>query len=141
MKAPTKVIADLGHPFALAFTATIGVLVAIALGTAFASLSTVLFSVGVALFIALALSPLILKLEARGLARGRGIAIVLSGFAAVIAAIGAFLVPSAINQVVKFSQAVPGYLADLQQSAWFQSVVAGSDGSVAMTSVLGQLQA
>ena len=135
MKAPTKVIADLGHPFALAFTATIGVLVAIALGTAFASLSTVLFSVGVALFIALALSPLILKLEARG------IAIVLSGFAAVIAAIGAFLVPSAINQVVKFSQAVPGYLADLQQSAWFQSVVAGSDGSVAMTSVLGQLQA
>ena len=61
---------DLGHPFGWGFTATVGALVALSLAGAISSLSTVLVSIGVALFVALALDPLVRWLETHGMGRG-----------------------------------------------------------------------
>lgn len=136
-----RVVAELAHPFAWAFVGTIGVLLALSLGSAIAALSAILTSVGVALFLALALDPAVVRLEARGVGRGWSIGIVCTIFTLVIGGALAFAVPAAVGQVVGFAQAVPGYLADLRGSAWFQSFVTTTGGSAFYESMVAQAQA
>jgi predicted PurR-regulated permease PerM len=135
-----RIVADLAHPFAWAFVGTVGVLMALSLGSAIAGLSAILVTVGVALFLALALDAAVRRLERRGLTRGRSVAIVCSIFTLVIGGAMAFLVPAAVEQVVRFAQAVPGYLSTLQQSAWFQSFITTTGGSAFYESMLAQVQ-
>jgi predicted PurR-regulated permease PerM len=139
-RSPLRVVSLLAHPFAWAFVGTIAVLLALSLGSATAALSAILVTVGVALFLALALDPAVRRLEARGVARGRSVAIVCGIFTLVVGGGLAFLLPAAVGQVVSFVKAVPGYLANLQQSAWFQSFVSTTGGSAFYESALAQVQ-
>ncbi len=102
---------------------------AISLGTAVVSLSTVLVSIGVALFVALALDPLVRWLERHGMSRGLSIAVVFAAFALVIAGVLAIVVPIAVVQITQFAAAVPGYITDLQNTDWFKNLVAASGQS------------
>lgn len=52
-----RVVADLAHPFTWALVGTIGVLMALSLGSAVTSLSAILVTIRVALFLALASTP------------------------------------------------------------------------------------
>jgi predicted PurR-regulated permease PerM len=140
-RGPLQVITDLKGPFAKAFVSTVAVLLAVSLGIAVGSLSTILMTVGIALFVALALNPLVLRLQARGATRKRALAIVFTGFVLVVGAIVAFVVPAAVGQVIGLAHAVPGYLADLQQSAWFQSFVSTTGGRAFWDSAVTQVQA
>jgi hypothetical protein len=97
-RGPLRVIAGLASPFAWAFVGTIGVLLALSLGSAVTALSGILMSVGVALFVALALDPLVLRLQARGATRARAIGIVCTGFVVVIGGILAFVLPAAVGR-------------------------------------------
>lgn len=137
-RRPIRVMADLANPFAWAFTGTIGVLMAVALGTATASLSSILVSIGLALFLALALDPAVRKIEAKGVSHGRSVAIVCTVFAAVVLGILAFAVPAAVGQIVGFAVAVPDYLANLQQTDWFQAFVTTTGGSAFYESMVAQ---
>lgn len=136
-----KVFADLGHPFGWGFLATAGALTAMALGTSVSSLSTVLVSVGAALFIALALDPLVRRLEARGMSRGPGIGVVFAGFAVVFAGLLALVLPTAVTQIGQFASSVPGYVSDLRQSEWFRDLTAATGQGSTYTALLAQLQA
>lgn len=131
---PLHVSTELRRPFVWGFIATLGGLVALALGGALTSLSTVLVWIGVALFIALALDPVVHWLEARKLSRALSILIVFAAFVLAIAGLLAWIIPTAVTQISQFASAVPGYITDLQQSEWFTSLVSATgQGGVAQT--------
>lgn len=140
-RRPLRVISVLAHPFVWAFTGTVGVLSALTLGNALVALATVTMSVVIALFFALALDPLVRKLERRGMSRGRAIGVVFAAFGLVLLALLAYVVPATVQQVISFAQAVPGYLTTMQQSAWFTSFVATTGGQAFYDSLIAQLQA
>lgn len=120
--APLRVITDLAHPFRWGFAAAAGALVAIAVAGALTSLSTVLVWFGIALFVALALDPIVSWLEAHRLRRGLAIALVFTGVAVVFAGLVALVVPVAVVQISQFAAAVPGYISDIQNAEWFKSI-------------------
>ncbi len=136
-----KLLVDLGHPFGWGFTATVGALVALSLAGAISSLSTVLVSIGVALFVALALDPLVRWLETHGMGRGISIGVVFAAFAVILGGVLALVVPTAVVQITAFAKAVPGYISDMQNADWFKSLVALSGSSDMFANLLGQAQA
>lgn len=128
-RVPLRVFAELGKPFRWGFLATVGCLVALAIGGAVSSLSTVLMWMAIALFIALALDPVVRWLERHHLRRGLSIAIVFVVFALVLAGLAALVVPTAVTQISEFAKSVPGYITDLQNAAWFQEFLAATGQS------------
>jgi predicted PurR-regulated permease PerM len=96
-------------PFQLGFTVTLGVLVALLVGSIIGQLSTIIMYVAAALFIALGLDPVVRMLERRGIKRPLGIGIVFGGFVLVIGGLlGTLLVRSA-----------PALVQDLNNQPWF----------------------
>ena len=136
-----RLVIDLGHPVVWGFTATVGALIAVSLAGAISSLSTVLVSIGVALFVALALDPLVRWLEGHGMGRGLSIAVVFAAFALMFGGVIALVVPTAIVQITQFARAVPGYISGLQNSDWFKNLVALTGSSDVYANVLSQAQA
>ena len=67
----------------------------------------------IAAFLAMAVNPLVDRLQRRGLPRGLAAAVVYVGVIAVIAAIGYSFIPTLVGQVNDFATAVPGYIKDL----------------------------
>ena len=118
-----RALNDVRHPFRLGFTVTLGAVVALGLASAVGSLSTVMISVGVALFLALALDPVVRWLERKKVSRGLSIAIVFIGFAAIVAALVAWLLPTAITQIVELAGNTPEYVRQVQDSDWFKQIL------------------
>lgn len=118
-----RVLATLGSPFSWGFLAAAGALVAIWLGGALVSLSTVMVWIGAALFIALALDPMVRWLESRHMGRGLAIAVVFLVFALFLAGLLALVIPTAVTQITEFAAAVPSYITALQESEWLQSLI------------------
>ena len=75
-----EVWTNIGHPFASGLLLTIGGLVAIALGLAFINLSTIVIYIVLALFVALALNPVVERLSRRRMSRTWAIVIVYAIF-------------------------------------------------------------
>ncbi|HML51358.1 MAG TPA: AI-2E family transporter [Propionicimonas sp.] len=124
--ARLRVLAHLGSPFTWGFLAAAGALVAVWLGGALVSLSTVLVWIGAALFIALALDPMVRWLEAHKMGRGLAIAVVFVTFALLLAGLLALVIPTAIAQITLFAASVPEYLTAIQQSDWLQSIISST---------------
>lgn len=139
--APALVAAGLRHPFAVGFLATLGALVALSLGGALASLSTVLVSVGVALFIAMALEPMVRWLERHRMSRGLAIGVVFAGFAVLFAALLGLIIPTAVFQIGEFAKSIPGFISDIQASDWFKRLIALSGQNEVYDQLLGQARA
>ncbi len=133
-----RVTVDLGHPFVWGFTATVGALMAISLASALVSLSTVMVSIGVALFIALALDPLVRWLERHKMSRGLSIAVVFAAFALILGGVIALVVPTAVVQITQFARAVPGYITGIQSAEWFNNLVAATGQSDVYANILDQ---
>ena len=108
----------LARPLSIGFAATVGGLLAISLAGALGTLASVLLTIGVALFVAMALEPLLRRLQRYRLSRGAAIAVVFVGIALVI--------PVAVLQIAELVRAFPGYLTSLQDQAWFQRVINAS---------------
>jgi predicted PurR-regulated permease PerM len=121
-----RVFAELAHPFTWGFLAAVGALVAFSLSGALSSLSTVLVWIGAALFIALALDPMVRWLERHRMSRGMSIAVVFFGFAVAFGGLLALVIPQAIVQIGEFAKAVPGYVTSLQNAEWFKSAIAAT---------------
>lgn len=135
------VSAGLRHPFAVGFLVVLGGLVAAALGGALASLSTVLVSVGVALFIAMALEPLVAWLTRHKMSRALAIAVVFAAFALVGAIILAVIIPIAVVQIGELAKAIPGFIIDIQNSPWFHRLIELSGDNAIYDGVLDQVRA
>jgi predicted PurR-regulated permease PerM len=94
---------------------TIGIVVAVALLLWLIWQSRgVITWVLIAAFLAMAVNPLVDRLQRRvGMARGWAAAVVYLAVLAAIAAIGFSFVPTLVNQVNDFADALPGYVKDL----------------------------
>ena len=111
---------------------------AISLGGSMAALSTVLVSIGAALFIAMALEPLVRWLEAHRMSRGLSIAVVFAGFMVIFGIVIAIVMPIAVTQITEFALAVPGYITNVQNTDWFNALVAASGQSSIYDTLLDQ---
>lgn len=123
----------------VAFSATIGVLGALVLGSAVGSITSVIVYIVLALFIAVGLDPVVRRLQNRGMKRGAAIGLVFAGFAVLVAAFVVFLVPPVVSQFVLLLRAAPDAIAAIPTSDWFgalstdmQLVVRGAVENIAV---------
>ena len=116
----------LARPLSIGFAATVGGLLAISLAGALGTLASVLLTIGVALFVAMALEPLLRRLQRYRLSRGAAIAVVFVGIALVLGLLLALVIPVAVLQIAELVRAFPGYITSLQDQAWFQRVINAS---------------
>ncbi|WP_460943902.1 AI-2E family transporter [Okibacterium endophyticum] len=127
--------------FVIGFVGALGALGAFALGDALGSISTILIYITAALFVALALDPLVSWLERRRIARPVGIAIVFTVFAAAVAGAIVLVIPTLVRQGSELVDAVPGYVANLQSEGWFVDLNTQLSGFVDLDKVLDAVQA
>ncbi|WP_295843354.1 AI-2E family transporter [uncultured Microbacterium sp.] len=123
----------LARPYAAGFFLTLGGLTAILLALALSNLSTVLIYIAIALFIALALDPLVRLLVRRGLSRAWSIVIVFGGLAVVLAGALWLLIPPVVRQVEQFVGDIPTFVNDLIDSEavrWVETNFGDSLGDV-----------
>ncbi|WP_461472322.1 AI-2E family transporter [Microbacterium sp. HJ5] len=133
----TGVLAALDRPLALGFITTLGVLGALLLGSALSSISTILVYIVLSMFLAVALDPIVRRLERRRVKRGGAIAIVFGGFALLFVAFLVWVLPPVIAQIAEFVDAIPETIAGIPQTEWFATL--GADTQAAIVVGLGQL--
>ncbi len=127
------------NAFRIGFMGAIGVLVALLAGTLVHELSTVLVYIGVALFIALGLDPLVNLLE-RYIPRWAAILIV------VVVVLGAFvgvvfaIVPILVNQATNLVQNFPEIVGDISKLGWVQDLARQFEGSFDVDHALDSVQ-
>ncbi len=128
----------LSRPFAAGFFLTLGALTAILLGLALSSLSTVLIYVSIALFVALALDPVVRFLMRRGISRAWGIVITFVALAVIIAGMLWIVLPPVVKQIEQFVGDVPTIVNDALQSdtvLWLENTFGDS-----LSDVLNEVQ-
>ncbi|MFC5338886.1 AI-2E family transporter [Leucobacter denitrificans] len=113
---------NIQHPFALGFTITLGVLVALVFGGMVEQLSSILMYVIAALFIALGLDPLVRWLESHGIKRPLGIAIVFLSFILLLSGILAVVIPMIANQIALLVQNAPSLVNDVYNQDWYKDL-------------------
>lgn len=110
----------LRRPFQFGFVTTLGVLLALTVGTLIEQASTVIIYVAAALFIALGLDPIVRSLERRNVKRGWAIAVVFLGFIGLLALCLSIVIPVVVQQVTLLVQTAPFYISDVAQEQWFK---------------------
>src|SRR4051812_38830514 len=101
------------RPRTILTSALVLVAVAVVLGVLWVSRRVLILTL-VSMFLAVAMSPAVDALQRRGLhRRGAAAAIVYLLVLGVIVALGALFIPTLIQQVNDFVDAVPGYVQDL----------------------------
>lgn len=106
-------------PFRFGFVATLGVLLALLLGAAVASLSTALTLIFVAFFICLGLYPTVRRLETWKLSRAGAVLVVIAAFSVVVALLLFLVVPIVVEQSAQLLRYLPQAFDDLEGQAWF----------------------
>ncbi|MEN2742427.1 AI-2E family transporter [Microbacterium sp. X-17] len=122
--------AVLDHPLTGGFLAAIGVLGALLLGVAFTSISMIILSIVLAMFLALGLDPVVRLLERHRVKRPLGIAIVFTAFVLLFAAFVIWVLPPVLAQIGEFVDAIPQAIAAVPQSDWFHRLDANTQAAV-----------
>lgn len=123
----------LARPYAAGFFLTLGGLTAFLLALALGKLSTVLIYIAIALFVALALDPIVRFFVRRGLSRAWSIVIVFGGLALILAGALWLLIPPVVRQVEQFIGDIPSFVNDLIDSdavRWVEQNFGDSLGDV-----------
>lgn len=108
-----------GNPFGYALVATLGVGAGLAALTAISMLATVLLYVGLALFLTLALEPLIQALTIRRVPRGAAAGILALGSLLITGFIGAVAVPAISSQLVALGVQLYESVERVPEQDWF----------------------
>ncbi len=129
------------NPFMFGLLGGLGVLVALLIGGMTQQLTTVLIYVGIALFLALGLDPVVSFLE-RKMPRGAAVAIVVAAVLAVFAGILWAIVPIIITQIANLSQTLPKFVEDVQKADWYRDILSRYDKNItdAVNGVLDFIQ-
>ncbi|CAN5290035.1 hypothetical protein BH09ACT6_BH09ACT6_13670 [soil metagenome] len=109
-------------PFKTAFVATLGVLLALLLGSAVISLSTALTLIFIALFVCLGLYPVVQRLERRRFSRAGAVLTVLGGFVVVVALLVWLIVPIVVEQATQLVTYLPSGFDQIEHQPWFEDV-------------------
>lgn len=140
VRPPRRLLVDLGRPFTWGLLATLGALTGLALGGAASALSSVWVYIGVALFLAMALDPLVVWLQGHRMSRGLAITVVFAGFAVLFGILLAIVVPIAVNQIVSFAQAISGYISSLQNAPWLENLLSATGSEATVDGWLDQIR-
>lgn len=100
-------------PFFVGFTAALGVALAYVIARGIADISSVLVIIGLALFIAIGLDPILVFLVKHGLRRGVAVAIVTLGFILVVAAFALAAVSPLSHEIQSLVKNYPRYKANI----------------------------
>lgn len=115
-----RVLGRLDAPFRTGFLLTLGALTAFAVGLAIQDLAAVVIYIVVAIFIALGLNPVVLTLEKRGMPRAGAVATTFGMVVAVLALVLSLVIPTIVDQIAQFVQAVPTMIRDFQAGTTYQ---------------------
>jgi predicted PurR-regulated permease PerM len=115
----TRSSMKISHPYRLGLLAGLGALTAIGIGVALGELSTVITYVGVALFLALGLDPLVVWLESHRVSRPFAVTIVTLGVLIAVAGIVLAILPTIIGQTTT----LVGNLSTYVQSVTAQQII------------------
>lgn len=127
-------------PFQLGFVATLGGLAAILVGGMLGQLSTIIMYVVGGLFIALALDPVVSRLERHNVKRPLGILIVFGGFILVVGAVLAIVIPMIANQIASLIKTAPSYFVDIKNQEWYLFLEDRFGGIIDFNGLLGTAQ-
>ncbi|MFD4958167.1 AI-2E family transporter [Microbacterium sp. NPDC058389] len=130
-RGPLNVQALFQRPLVSGFLATIGVLGALLLGTAFMSIGTILLYIVLAMFLALGLDPIVRMLERRKLKRPIAILIVFGCFAVLFVLFLVFVLPPLLAQIGQFIKAIPEALEEVDQTSWYAALPADMQSAIA----------
>ena len=111
-----------GGPFRFGFITTLGVLLALLLGSAIVSLSTALTLIFVAFFVCLGLYPTVQRLESRGFSRSGAVLSVLAAFLLVVALLAWLIVPIIVTQSAELAKYLPSGIDQIEDQDWFTSI-------------------
>jgi predicted PurR-regulated permease PerM len=125
-------------PFRAGFVATLGVLLALLLGSAVVTLSTALTLIFVAFFVCLGLYPIVQRLEAGRLSRTGAVLVVLAAFLLVVALLIWLILPLVLKQARELVRYLPDGIGQIENQAWFIDLNASVGG--ALTPALDGLQ-
>jgi len=125
------------NPFTFGLLGALGVLVALAIGGIVDQLATVLVYVGVAIFLALGLDPIVRFIEKK-LPRPAAVAIVVVGVLLAFAGIILAIVPILVEQISNLIKDGPKMVEDFMASDWYKDV-SGQFGSTINDAVQGVL--
>lgn len=117
-------------PFRFGFIAAVGVLLAIVLGLAVASLGYVLTLVGLALFASIGLYPLVLRLERWGWNRTGAVLTVMGGFIVIVGLALWLLIPLVVQQFQQLYEYLPLGLDSVGRQEWFDSLNDAFGGAI-----------
>lgn len=117
-------------PFRFGFVATLGVLLALLLGAAVASLSTALTLIFVAFFVCLGLYPTVRRLEGRGFSRGGAVATVVGCFLVVVGLLLWLVLPIVVAQLGQLFTYLPSGYDEISEQQWFIDLDAGLGGAL-----------
>lgn len=113
-----RVPVKIQNAFQVGLLGGLGVLVAVAIGTAVGELSTILTYIGAALFIALGIDPTVSWLENRRFPRWLAILTVLVGIIAVFVGLVFAVVPVIVDQVNNLVSNIPDFITTFSNSTW-----------------------
>lgn len=106
---------DRRTPFYIGLTGALGVAVAYLLVRALADVADVLLLVGLAMFIAVGLDPVVAALTRRGLPRGGAVGLIVLGFVLVVGGFLAAAVPPVAHEVSTLVDNLPRYRSEIEQ--------------------------
>ncbi len=109
---------SLASPFYVGFSLSLGALLAWLLFQNLTRLTSVFTFLLVALFVTLALEPVVHWLTRRGLGRGPAVFLVFLGLVGLVTAIGALVVPPIATQTATLVDRAPQYLQRLADEPW-----------------------
>ncbi|MBD3942987.1 AI-2E family transporter [Microbacterium sp. NEAU-LLC] len=130
-RGPLAVEALFQRPLVSGFLATIGVLGAILLGSAFMSIGTILLYIVLAMFLALGLDPIVRLLERKRVKRPLAILIVFGCFAVLFVLFLVFVLPPLLAQIGEFIKAIPEALEEVDQTPWFAALPPDMQAAIA----------
>jgi predicted PurR-regulated permease PerM len=107
-------------PFYVGFVGAIGVMLAIGLWQMAGKLTSTLTILLVALFLTLALNPLVEWLCARGLRRAAAVGMVFAGLLVVFGLLGSLVIPPVVSEGAALVANAPEYVDTILGSAWAQ---------------------
>jgi putative heme transporter len=122
--------ARISNSFQVGLTGGLGVLVAILIGSAVSQTVTILTYIGIALFIALGLDPMVRWLLKRKLPRPAAISIVIAGFLGAVALLLWAVIPTAIREATKLLNQFPTLGTNLTELDFITTLDAQLGGNI-----------
>lgn len=129
----------LNSAFRVGFTGTLGVGLAIGLIAALQSVATVFIYIGLALFLALGLEPIVLWLVERKLPRSLAVVLVVLAFIGIVAGAVLLIAPAVISQIQQFIGDLPDIVASLAATGWVADLEQRFTGAVDLDKIFANL--